>query len=215
MSVLNTDEIINIYSKIIQIISTLPNKKKANNIIKMLDTLAQRLLNAPASTRTNFHGAYKGGLVQHLLQTYYVALELQKTYRSVGYTIDWTDEQLKVTCLLHDIGKIGQIDLDIQNQDLYIPTNSQWHNSKGIMYQSNQNIRKINHAQQSLYIIQRFNIDLSFNQYYGILLHNGAIDETVKPYFSNYGNVPDHNFALFIHQADVIACKVKKQEFLK
>ena len=212
MQVLSTDKLIEYFDYITDIVATIKDSNKKKNILTMLDDLAERLISAPASTHKKFHGAFKGGLLYHLLKTYLVAQELQDMYKKLGYSIDWTEDELKVACLLHDIGKLGEIDLG-GNQDLYLPVNSQWHEKNGITYEKNKHLRAMEHPAQSLYIIQHYGIKLTFNEYYSILLHHGAYDEANKPYFSNFNNIPDHNLPLLVHQADVIASKIEKQEY--
>lgn len=67
---------------------------------ELLDWLAQEdFFEAPASTR--YHGAYPGGLCQHALDVYDMALKT-----AAAYAPDLDRESLTISALFHDLCKV-------------------------------------------------------------------------------------------------------------
>lgn len=61
---------------------------------------------APASTR--FHGAYEGGLLEHSLNVYDCLRDyLARTRVKDLYGMEYTEETIAISALLHDVCKIG------------------------------------------------------------------------------------------------------------
>ncbi len=59
---------------------------------------------APASTR--FHGAYEGGLIEHSLNVYDCLKDyLSRTRVRDTYGMEYSDESIAITALLHDVCK--------------------------------------------------------------------------------------------------------------
>ena len=66
---------------------------------------------APASTR--FHGAYEGGLCEHSLDVYDMALKGMK-----GFGLELELESLTISTLFHDLCKVNFYKKDIRNQKI-------------------------------------------------------------------------------------------------
>lgn len=83
---------------------------------KLLDYLINKcdFFTAPASTR--FHSAYAGGLAQHSLNVYYCLKDyLSRERVKETYKLSYTDEQIAIVALLHDMCKIDCYKSDFRN----------------------------------------------------------------------------------------------------
>lgn len=83
---------------------------------KLLDYLINKcdFFTAPASTR--FHSAYVGGLAQHSLNVYYCLKDyLSRERVKETYKLSYTEEQIAVVALLHDMCKIDCYKSDFRN----------------------------------------------------------------------------------------------------
>ena len=83
---------------------------------KLLDYLINKcdFFTAPASTR--FHSAYEGGLAQHSLNVYYCLKDyLSRSRVKETYKLNYTEEQIALVALLHDMCKIDCYKQDFRN----------------------------------------------------------------------------------------------------
>lgn len=83
---------------------------------KLLDYLINKcdFFTAPASTR--FHSAYAGGLAQHSLNVYYCLKDyLSRERVKETYKLSYTEEQIAIVALLHDMCKIDCYKSDFRN----------------------------------------------------------------------------------------------------
>ena len=104
---------------------------------------------APASTR--YHGAYKGGLVDHCLNVYYNAMSIAKSKHllAIHEDIPVVDENgnptgefrdaiiegeieadsIAIVCLLHDFSKMNYYKIDYRNKKVYCESGSKHDNN--------------------------------------------------------------------------------------
>jgi putative nucleotidyltransferase with HDIG domain len=123
------------------LVGRIKNEEARKALLSLCEEVKDRLAASPASTRTDFVGAYPGGLVQHSLNVLKIAKDLNKVF---GSKVD--SDSLIITCLFHDIGKIGN-----QEFDFYIEQDSDWHRNRGMMYEINPKTKGIHVTQRSLW----------------------------------------------------------------
>ena len=159
---MNHDEIVERLEKnwslFYDLVGRIKNEEVKAALITLCDETKDRLAAAPASTRTDFVGAYAGGLVQHSLTVLKLAKNLTKVF---GATID--DDSLIVACLFHDIGKIGNV-----TEDYYLDQESDWHRNRGMMYELNTKLDKVHPSQRSLWWLNGSRCPLSEEEIYAI-----------------------------------------------
>lgn len=167
------------------------------NIEAMLDHLGNRLAMAPASSRLSYHCAWPGGLIDHSLRVLKNAYRLREAYR---FEID--DSSLIISCLFHDLGKVGDLD-----NDLYVDQESDWHREKlGQMYTLNEDVQKMPNAELGLYLLQHFNVRLELDEWIAIRINDGPGVEANK-----YYTMSEPKLALLVQQADRMACLEEKE----
>ena len=92
--------------RFLQIYTTHIKREGADKLLDYLCSDASDFFTAPASTR--YHGAYRGGLVEHSLNVYdclcdYLARERAKN----KYGMNYSDETIAIVALLHDMCKVN------------------------------------------------------------------------------------------------------------
>lgn len=133
-----------------------PSRKVA--LKGIVDHFDDRLALCPSSTRTEYQGAYMGGMVEHSLNVVRLMAELNNTYKS-GISA----ETIVTVGLFHDIGKVGNLEMEY-----YISKNSDWHNRLGIMYEINPEISQTPVSQRSLFLLQHFGVALTEEEHTAI-----------------------------------------------
>ena len=140
------------------LVGRIKNEDARTALLTLCDEVKDRLAAAPASTRTDFVGAYPGGLVQHSLTVLKHAKNLNKVFAS-----ELSSDSLIITCLFHDLGKIGNA-----TEDHYEENPSDWHRDRGMMYELNKNLAKVHPSQRSLWWLNGSGAPLSEEEIYAI-----------------------------------------------
>lgn len=142
----------------------------------------------PASTK--YHDAEEGGLLNHSLMVYdnYVALTGKD------------DETAIITCLLHDVCKIGTYKKVMKNVK---QENGQWIQVESYDYQDDG--MPYGHGEKSVLMISHF-INLTKEEMLMIRWHMGAYES--KECWNNLGKAQEmYPSVLYIHFADMLASK--------
>lgn len=145
---------------------------------KLLDYLENKcdFFTAPASTR--YHSAYEGGLAQHSLNVYHCLKDyitrprVQETYNVKGYT----EEQIALVALLHDICKTDFYKVDYRNAK---NEQGQW---ERVPFYRIEDTLPYGHGEKSVYMISGF-MRLSREEAMAIRWHMGF----------SYGDPNDRN----------------------
>lgn len=170
---------------------------RAEALSKMLSVFEERLALCPASSRTEYHNAFPGGLVEHSLRVLSNATKIIKAF-------EWTvkKESLIIGCLFHDLGKLGD-----ETGEYYLPQESDWHREKlGELYIHNKEIQYMTVGQRGVYLMQRFGVRLEADEYLAILLNDGWILQENKSYC-----MKEPMLVTAVQHADYIATKQEKE----
>lgn len=139
----------------VSLVGRIKDEQARTALLALCNELKERLAAAPASTRLEFVGAYPGGLVEYSLNVLKLAKDLNKVFKA-----NVPSDSLIITCLFHDLGKIGN-----QEIDHYIEQTSDWHREKlGMMYEVNPDLPKMHPTQRSLWWLNNANCPLSENE---------------------------------------------------
>ena len=127
--------------------------------------LSSRIAACPSSARLDQPGCYPGGLVENCLE---VASTMRTLNDSLSYDIE-IQSIIKVG-LLHDIGKIGNLE-----KDYFLPQESEWHREKlGQMYIYNPDLQKMSVTHRTLFILQSSGISLTEEEWIAIQISSGT-----------------------------------------
>ena len=185
-----------------------PNR--ANALNKMYDYFEERMALMPASSTDHFHNAFEGGYIDHVLRVMDCAESLYNTWEASGASVDgFSKEELLFAAMHHDLGKAG---FPQENGEVYIPNDSEWHRkNQGKMYKHNPNIPFTMVPDLSLWTLQHFAINVSWNEYQAIRIHDGLYDDANKPYYISRSSDAKlrNNMALILHHADHMAARIE------
>lgn len=174
----------------------------------MYRTFQERMMFTPASGNINYHNAFVGGYVDHVLRVCKCASQTYMLWKSMGSSMEgYTMEELMFAALNHDLGKYGDLE-----KDLYVPNPSDWHRkNQGSLWNLNPELNWMPVQHRSLWLLQQHDIKFSENEMIAIMVHDGLYDEANTQYFKHYNS--DRNFKtnmpLVLHQADLMASKIE------
>lgn len=195
-AVLTSEQIESNFARFTNFISLVGDENRRKSLMKLVEHFGERLVLAPGSSRTHYHDAYPGGLIDHSIR---VMEYLQKLCKLNGLTI--SKESIIIAGLFHDIGKVGDLE-----HDYYIPQENAWRRENlGELYTHNHKIRKMSVTDRSLWLMQHFSIHLTTDEWLAIRLNDGMYVEANKEY-----SMREPTLALLLHQADRWMCQVWK-----
>jgi hypothetical protein len=140
----------------------------------LLDFLGQDFIKAPASTRSDLHNAFKGGLISHLLTTTKYAVSINNVLPE-ALRVD--QKSLIKVSLLHQIGKAK----------LYIEEDK-WHQDRGMMYKFNNDLVSMSVGERSAIYALNNGITLSEEEYQAIVNYDkDNSDKQAKWYSTTLG----------------------------
>jgi len=203
---LSAEQIQKNWEKHLKIVDTYIGDRK-DSIKELLNHMEENYVMAPASGRKWYHNAFPGGYVDHVNRVVEYAVKQSRLYKEMGGEIDFTEEELVFAALFHDLGKLG--DGDSPN---YLPQTDKWRQDKlSEMYTYNPDLDFMLIPDRSLFILQKFGIKVSKNEFLGIRLHDGVFDKANEAYFfSNMESSRQKTSIISVlHTADFLASKVE------
>ncbi len=172
---------------------------RSEPIKKMLTDLGDRLALCPASGKIEFHSCFPGGLVDHSLRVLQNAYKLMKVY-----DLDFPKESIILSCLFHDLGKVGDM-----TQDYYVPQSSDWHKSKGMLYEHNSHLKYMSVPHRSIFLLQHYGVRLTHDETLAILLNDGQYVPENKAYAMR-----EPYMSMIVHQADAFSTLWEKHNLV-
>ena len=189
-------------------IDTYIAEPRCSQLKEFYSKFAERIIMMPASYKKEFHNAFPGGYVDHIIRVIDSALKLNSVWVEMGVDDStYTIEELVFSALNHDLGKMGN-----EDYESYIPQTDQWRKDKlGEDYMFNDKLAFASVPDRSLFILQSYSIKYSFNEMIAIQTHDGIYDEGNKKYLMafNPGQKPRTSLPFILHQADLLASRIE------
>lgn len=189
----------------------LPDNERNQKLLKLYEDYADRMIVAPASGKANFHYAVSGGYIFHIMNVCKAASGVKLLFSSMGGKIDFTDEEMYFSALNHDLGKLGD-----EEGESYVPEQSEWHRkNQGTIFKRNPEIQKMAETHRALYLLQKYNIQVSKNEWLSIFLSNGKYDSANDYYLVNHSHDDrvKSNLPYVIHWADFISARSENSQW--
>jgi len=143
---------------------SLLSKMSDGGIDNLLETLGQRICEAPAAPNKDHHFSYPGGLVASALNI----AAFMVSHNGIGKTESnpaINKKSIIKVALLHDVGRMGDLE-----QNYYLEQDSDWHIEKlGQLYKINKEIEYMKPIERTLYLLQHFSVSLSKEEYIALL----------------------------------------------
>lgn len=164
---------------------------------KMFDgPIGEEFFTAPASSKEQYHACFPGGLAAHSINVIKHLHQITDLWAHGKYT----NETVCFVGLFHDFGKVGD-----GTEVMWTPHKSDWHRKQGNLYEVNPKCVFMPVPERGLFILQKFGISLSTDEYLAIRLHDGMHDETNRRY-----SMKEPGLAILTHMADRWACYSEK-----
>lgn len=138
---------------------------------QLISFLGVDFVQAPASTQTDYHFCYEGGLINYMLST---AAYATKINESLSENEKVNKESLIKVCLLFHIGKAH----------LYVPNDSQWHKDKGILYKFNQDLISMKPNERSVCYLNQYGVKLTEEEL-GAILSFDKVNDPQSDYYNS------------------------------
>jgi hypothetical protein len=173
------------------------------------EELGLSLITAPASGKEYFHCAWAGGYLIHVMNVIRTSSGVEKLYKAIGGTIDYTESERIFSAMHHDLGKLG--DSTDPAGSYYVAQDSDWNRKRGEMFKFNPNLQHMDVTHRSLYLLQYYDIKVTRSEWIGIYTSDGLYNEANEAYLKSYN--PDHKLKCrlpyIIHTADFLSCQME------
>jgi len=211
---LTADQIAQNWDELLNIIKTEFTGDRKVKLLAMYNDLEDRMAMSPASSFNHYHNAFPGGYVEHVLRVVKCAQEVHMLWTKMGGDMTgYTKEELMFTALNHDIGKMG---FPGQGNEVYQWNDSEWHRkNQGKEYKINPNNPFTLVNDLSIWLLQHYGIEISWNEMLGIKLTDGLYDDSNKPYFISRSADAKlkTNLGYVMHQADSMAARIEYERW--
>jgi hypothetical protein len=195
----------NIFLGLIEEHISSPRKEK---LLEFYDQYAERVMLMPAAHKKEYHNAFPGGYVEHVIRVVNCSLKQHQLWADEGVdTSTYTIEELVFSAINHDLGKMGD-----EQHESYIPQTDEWRRNKlGEDYMHNDKIAFASVPDRGLYLLQAHGIQYTFNEMIGIQTHDGLYDEANKKYFIGFTPEvkPRTSLPYILHFADMMAARIE------
>jgi hypothetical protein len=205
---LTAEQIQNNWDELMLIISNEISSPRREKLLEFYEQYAERLMLMPAAHKKEYHNAFPGGYVEHVLRVIRCALKQAQLWEDEGCDMStFTIEELIFSALNHDLGKMGD-----EVEDSYIPQTDQWRKDKlGEDYMFNTKVPFASVPDRGLFLLQSHGIQYTFNEMVAIQTHDGLYDEANKKYLATYmpEQKPRTSLPYILHQADLMAARIE------
>lgn len=208
MKILTEETLLNNLEKFVGLIENHIAGDRKTKLLNMYKGMEEELVIAPASPRESAHNAFVGGYVDHVLRVVEYSILFDRVWDKLGQKKNYTVEELVFSAINHDLGKLGY-----DNKPHYVPNDSEWHiKNQGANYKLNPALNHMRISDRSLFILQKYGIPVSENEFLAIKLHDGLYEEANKVYYMTSGDFEiKSNLPFVLHQADLTASRIEKQ----
>ena len=184
------------------------SEPRCSQLLDFYSKYSDRIMMMPASHKKEYHNAFPGGYVDHVLRVVDCALKLNNVWVEMGVdSSTYTKEELVFAALNHDLGKMGD-----ENNESYLSQDDQWRREKlGEDYKFNNRLEYMSVPDRSLHLLMSHGIMFSKNETLAIKLHDGLYDDANKPYLMTWSpeTKPRTSLVHIIHQADLMAARIE------
>ena len=185
--------------------------EQSNNIRLLFEHFEDRIIEAPASGRPNYHNCFPGGWIDHTLRVIETSLKMREHFVDLGVDVTAKKEDVILAAMFHDLGKLGDL-----NDPYYKIQTDDWRRKKlKEFYTHNSDMENLSVTDRALWLLQHFGVTMTQNEFIGLRLTDGMYEDANKAYYVSY--VPERqlrsNIAYILHQADMLATHVEYDEW--
>ena len=203
------DQLEDNYNKFIKLIESSFTGDRLEKLLKLYgeEEYGYRLTISPAAFKDYVGYCYPGGYLDLIFNLHKAAIGTKKLWEMVGCIIDFSDEELIFSVMGCNLGLLGDKDCG----EYFVVNDNDWRiKNMGELYKINSELQHMLVSDRSLYILQKYNINMTGKEYLAIRLNNGMYNEGNKSYLYNFSKDMDlkTNLPHILHQAGFLAYKV-------
>ena len=198
------------YNKFLEALKKTFSGERLEKLLHMysMEELGPNLMLSPASGNVNYHNAYEGGYIDHVMNVARNSIRMMKLYQEAGGQIDFTQEELLFCAFHHDLGKLGT-----KGQLHYLPQTSDWHiKNRGEVYTSNTDVSYMTHTDRTFFLLSQYGIQYNEKEFFGIKLTDGIYDEDNMKYLKTFdiNKAQRSNIGHVLHFADHMSTLIER-----
>jgi len=205
---LTAEQIQSNWNELLSYIEEYISEPRKDKLLEFYNQYSDRLMLMPAAHKKEYHNAFPGGYVEHVLRVIRCAIKQSTLWEDEGCDMStFTIEELVFSALNHDLGKMGD-----EEQDSYIPQTDNWRKEKlGEDYMFNTKVPFASVPDRGLFLLQSHGIQYTFNEMIAIQTHDGLYDEANKKYLLSFmpEQKPRTSLPFILHQADLMAARIE------
>jgi hypothetical protein len=203
------------YTKFISALEKSFSGERLEKLLQMysMEELGANLMLSPASGNINYHNAYEGGYIDHVMNVARNSLRMMKLYQDAGGYVDFTQEELLFAAFHHDLGKLGS-----KGKLHYVINTSDWHvKNQGKVFVSNPELSFLTHTDRTFFLLQEYGIKYNETEYFGIKLTDGLYDEDNEKYYKVFDTTKylKSNIQYILHWADHMSTCIERDREIK
>jgi hypothetical protein len=203
------------YTKFLDAIKKSFSGERLEKLLHMysMEELGANLMLSPASGNINYHNAYEGGYIDHVMNVARNSLRMMKLYTEAGGVVDFTQEELLFAAFHHDLGKLGS-----KGKLHYVINTSEWHvKNQGKVFVSNPELSFLTHTDRTFFLLQEYGIKYNETEYFGIKLTDGLYDEDNEKYYKVFDTTKylKSNIQYILHWADHMSTCIERDQVFK
>ena len=214
MKQLTEQQIVDNWNKLMKLIEDTFEGERKEKLLARYNELEERASTAPASSVDHYHNAFIGGYIDHVLRVIHCAKQVYQLWKDNGANMSgYTEEELVFVAMHHDLGKLG---FPGEGGEVYQPNDSEWHiKNQGKIFKINGDNPFALVNDMSLWLLQYYNIKVSFTEMQAIRCTDGLYDEANKPYFISRtkDSKLKTNLPYVMHQADSMAARIEFEKW--
>lgn len=205
---LTPEQIQDNWNELMEYINEYISEPRREKLLAFYEQYAERLILMPAAHKKEYHNAFPGGYVEHVLRVIRCAIKQAELWDSEGCDMStFTTEELVFSALNHDLGKMGD-----EEQESYISQTDNWRREKlGEDYMFNTKVPFASVPDRGLFMLQSHGIPYTFNEMIAIQTHDGLYDKANEKYLMAYmpEQKPRTSLPYILHQADLMAARIE------
>ena len=207
---MNAEQIQEKYSELNAIVQKYFDKEQANNIRLLFEHFEDRIIEAPASGRPNYHNCFPGGWLDHTLRVIESSLKMKEHFISLGVEVTSDNSDIIMAAMFHDLGKLGDLD-----EPYYKIQTDDWRRKKlNEFYTHNNTMENLSVTDRALWLLQHFNIKVSTEVWKAIKMSDGMFDAGNEGYYRTSSD--SRNILHYIvHFGDWMSTVAEKQHYIQ
>ena len=181
-----------------------------DNIMNLHNHFEDRIKSAPASGRPNYHNCFKGGYLDHTIRVIKTALKMKNNFKDLDVNVYHSDADVVLAAMFHDLGKLGNME-----EPYYVYQTDEWRRNKlKEWYVRNPKLEIGSVTDRSLWLLSKFNVDVSEEVFKAIKLSDGMFSPGNE---REYRASTDSSNILYyiVHFADWMSTVAEKQHYIQ